>query len=199
MHFEAKNVCQRRETNYRRIEPGLATPSEGLVMHHVAVGRGTQNYTCDTTQPASAPKAAGAVATLFNATCLAAMWPDMLEKVPGMAVHFSLSDAERLGPVDMLVSGHHYFLDAKTPYFDLNTAHGTVGQAPCAKDNSTSAPTTAATGQAGEPAVSWLKLITLDGATDGIKEVFRTTTAGGSPPTTCDGMADHFEIQYSAV
>lgn len=172
---------------------GLPPPSQGLSVHHVVVGRGTQNYTCDEGEDAK-PKAAGAVATLFNVTCMASMYPDVTNRIPGMAVHFNLDNADRLGPRVLPVSGHHYFTSEGVPYFDL----GDIGQAPTAKNSSAAPPLTASAGQGGEPAVTWLKLLTVEGATEGIQEVYRVSTAGGTPPATCKGMPSNFEVEYAA-
>ncbi|POR33434.1 Malate dehydrogenase [Tolypocladium paradoxum] len=178
---------------------GLPAPAKGLTVRHVAVGRGTQNYTCDTTKEDSAPKAAGAVATLFNASCVAALYPDVLDRIPSVAVHFNLSSAERLGPSAMPKSGVHYFADGSTPFFDLDTPMLHLGKAPCAKNSTADAPSTAAVGQRGEKAVTWLRLTTKEGATNGIQDVYRVTTAGGSPPATCKGLPARFEVEYAAV
>lgn len=114
--------------------------------------------------------------------------------MPGMAVHFRLNDADRLGPNVMPVSGHHFFTAQGVPFFNLDS----IGQAPTAKNNSAPAPATAAVGQNGEAAVAWLKLKTVDSATNNIKEVYRVVTAGGSPPKTCQGQPENIEVQYSA-
>ncbi|KAL4726748.1 hypothetical protein ACLX1H_005638 [Fusarium chlamydosporum] len=177
----------------------LLPPSKGLTLKHVAIGRGTQNYTCDTKDPSSAPVASGAVATLFNASCVAAMYPDLLERLPGMAVHFPLSTATRLGPATLPESGHHYFTADGVPFFDLRTPEQDIGEAPCAKNSSAPAPSLSAKGQLGEAAVPWLRLFTVEGATHDIKQVYRTSTAGGSAPATCKGMASEFEVEYSSL
>ncbi|EEU41848.1 uncharacterized protein NECHADRAFT_96845 [Fusarium vanettenii 77-13-4] len=177
----------------------LADPAEGLTLKHVAVGRGTQNYTCDLKEPSVAPKANGAVATLFNASCVAALYSDLLEQIPGMAVHFPLTNASRLGPAELPVSGHHYFTADGVPFFDIRTPGHDIGEAPCAKNDSAPAPSTASVGQKGEAAVAWLKLDTIEGATHKIKQVYRLTTAGGSPPATCEGMNAQFQVEYSTV
>ncbi|KAF4982023.1 hypothetical protein FZEAL_2273 [Fusarium zealandicum] len=183
------------------LTPGgaLPQPAKGLYLEHVAVGRGTQNYTCDTSDPSSAPVATGAVATLFNASCVAAQYPDLLELIPGMAVHFPLTDDNKLGAASLPVSGHHYFTAAGVPFFDIRTPEHDIGEAPCAKNSSAPAPSTAAVGQLGESAVAWLKLTTVEGATHKMKEVYRLTTAGGSPPATCKGMGSDFQVEYSTV
>ncbi|KAF4468180.1 malate dehydrogenase [Fusarium albosuccineum] len=181
------------------LDGSLPAPSAGLTLKHVAVGRGTQNYTCDTSDPSSAPVATGAVATLFNASCVAALYPDLLNRIPGMAVHFPLTEAAQLGPATLPVSGHHYFTADGVPFFDIRTPGHDIGEAPCAKNSSSPAPSTASVGQLGEGAVPWLKLTTIEGATHKMKEVYRLTTAGGSPPATCEGADAEFQVEYSTV
>lgn len=178
---------------------GLPAPDDGTKVRHVAVGRGTQNYTCDPNNDSVAPKAAGAVATLFNASCLAALHPDVLSRMPAMAVHFKLEDTEKLGPTAMAKSGLHYFTDGSTPHFDMDTPKETIAQVDCAKDGSSNAPATAAVGQLGEKAVAWLRLATKGGTTGDIKHVYRVDTAGGSPPATCKDMPAKFQVEYAAV
>lgn len=180
----------------------LPAPSEGLVLKHVAVGRGTQNYTCAANATA-APSQTGAVATLFNASCIAATYPDLLATLPGIALQFNLTDANQksLTPSNLAISGHHYFTNTTTPFFDLDSAANRLGQAGCAKNNSVPAPATASVGQhnVGFGAVTWLKLTTRTGATGDLMEVYRVNTAGGSPPATCAGLLNTaFEVQYSA-
>ncbi|OAA66178.1 hypothetical protein ISF_04016 [Cordyceps fumosorosea ARSEF 2679] len=183
--------------------PGLPSPAPGSQLRHVAVGRGTQNYTCDG-NPSSKPKAVGAVATLFNVTCLASKYPDVSGHIPGMAVHFDFDasasaaaaadTSDRLGPATLLVSGHHYFTAAGVPFFDL----GGQGHIPCAKNASADAPSTATVGQKGEVAVPWLRLLATKDATEGLGEVFRVSTAGGSPPDTCKDLNGPFQVEYAA-
>ncbi|KAG6008803.1 hypothetical protein E4U21_003832 [Claviceps maximensis] len=179
---------------------GLPPPDDDTTVRHVAVGRGTQLYTCDPSNDNAAPKAAGAVATLFNATCMAALYPDILSRIPAMAVHFKLPDtADKLGPTVLPRSGSHYFTDGSTPHFDLDTPREAIGQVVCAKNSSSNAPETAAVGQLGVKAVSWLRLTTKSGTTGDIKHVYRVDTAGGSPPATCKNMPSNFQVEYAAV
>lgn len=188
--------------------------TEGLVLKHVAIGRGTQNYTCDLSNTTAIPSAVGAVATLFNASCVAATYPDLLNMLPRVALAFNLTAAEdraayadnlvpaatnhRLAPGNYAISGHHYFLTTTTPFFDLDTTNGNLGAVAAAKNASASAPADAAAGQGGEKAVAWLKLTAKEGAAGRIQEVYRVETAGGSQPATCTGMPAEFEVQYSA-
>ncbi|KAI0115506.1 hypothetical protein GGR51DRAFT_503256 [Nemania sp. FL0031] len=186
----------------------LPTPAAGLVVKHVAVGRGTQNYTCDTSTPTAAPVANGAVATLFNASCIAASYPDLLHLLPQLALQFDLPasaasasviDADaKMGPTNLLVSGKHFFTNATTPFFNLDTTRYRIGEAPCSKLNATNAPADAPKGRGGEGAVPWLRLSANPGATGNLQQVYRVETAGGSAPATCAGMPAQFEVQYAA-
>lgn len=169
-----------------------------MSLKHVAIGRGTQNYTCGTDATA-APTAVGAVATLFNASCVAGSYPDLLAMMPNVALNFNLS-GKTLAPSDLAISGHHYFTTTTTPTFNMDTTNEQIGFASCAKNNSSPAPAGSSVGQngVGNGAVAWLKLLTKTGTTGGLTEVYRVNTAGGSPPTTCAGMPSAFEVQYSA-
>ncbi|KAI0021869.1 hypothetical protein F4780DRAFT_735736 [Xylariomycetidae sp. FL0641] len=195
-------VCDMSLAAMPQAPEAMATP-DGLKLKHVAVGRGTQNYTCDVTNATAEPELIGAKATLFNASCVAASYPDVLTMLPKVALQFNLSDATlnpanpaaiKLGPTSLDVSGHHFFTNATTPFFDL----GAVGQAPCSKKDSVDAPADAPTGQQGEAAVSWLRLSANPDASGNIKAVYRVQTAGGSAPKVCAGLPASFEVQYSA-
>ncbi|KAI1111755.1 hypothetical protein F5Y14DRAFT_464336 [Nemania sp. NC0429] len=184
----------------------LPAPLAGLVVKHVAIGRGTQNYTCDTSNATAVPVANGAVATLFNASCVASTYPDVLHILPRLALLFDLPAASKgasafsskMGPTDLLVSGKHFFTNATTPFFNLDTDRYRIGEAPCSKLNASNAPSDAPKGRKGEAAVPWLRLAANPGATGGIQEVYRVETAGGSAPATCAGQPAAFEVQYAA-
>jgi len=178
----------------------LPPPAEGFALKHVAVGRGTQNYTCDLANSTAVPKAVGAVATLFNASCVAATYPDLAKLLPRVAMRFNLTHPElpRMAPSNLAISGRHWFTAAGIPFFDLDTPAQSLGAAGCAKNASQPAPADAQPGQKGEPAVPWLKLTTKEGATGNLQEVFRVETVGGSAPASCKGMPAAFEVQYSA-
>ncbi|KAA8568530.1 hypothetical protein EYC84_007550 [Monilinia fructicola] len=182
----------------------LPGPSIGLTLKHVAIGRGTQNYTCGTNATA-APTAVGAVATLFNASCVASSYPDLLAILPNVALQFNLnlapSSTQNLHPADLMLSGHHYFTNSSTPFFDLNTKNWALGSGGFAKSDAIPAPAGASIGQnnQGFGAVPWLKLTARNGATGGLQEVYRVNTAGGNPPATCaDRLGSSFDVQYAA-
>ncbi|KAI0598164.1 hypothetical protein F4775DRAFT_556821 [Biscogniauxia sp. FL1348] len=183
----------------------LDPPTEGLTLKHVAVGRGTQNYTCDLANSTAVPVLAGAVATLFNASCVASAYPDLLQTLPKLALQFNLTADEggiggdiKMGPTNLVISGKHFFTNSTTPFFNLDTTQYQIGEAGCQKDGQTDAPADAPTGLQGEIAVPWLRLLTRSGATGNLQQVYRVQTAGGSAPDTCHGMPASFEVQYSA-
>ncbi|TGJ83413.1 hypothetical protein E0Z10_g5355 [Xylaria hypoxylon] len=160
----------------------LPTPAAGLVVKHVAIGRGTQNYTCATADATTVPVAAGAVATLFDASCVASIYPDLLHALPKLALQFDLPTTnDKMGPTNLVVSGKHFFTNATTPFFNLDTSRKSIGEAPCSKLNASSAPTDAPKGRQGEVAVPWLRLSANPDATGGIHEVFRVETPAAAP------------------
>lgn len=121
------------------------------------------------------------------------------------------SDDKMLFPAQIDVSGHHFFTDT-VPTFNLHTPSHDYGITFSKKVANVSAPATTPTGQSctgpdGSKPVAWLKLEVnspegyvkvADQATGGVKEVYRVNTAGGSPPATCQGMPEEFNVQYAA-
>ena len=84
-------------------------PSTNLALQYVALGWGTQNYSC--TSLSSSPVQQGAVATLFNATWLAYYAEPALNTIPPIAVY--------MPPPPFEVLGRHFFDSTGTPTFDL--------------------------------------------------------------------------------
>lgn len=179
----------------------LPTPAPGLTLAHVAIGRGTQNYTCDLSNSTAVPVAVGAVATLFNVSCLAADLPDLLSKLAPIALDLPVPNSgDTSSPIYQSMSGHHYFTDMTTPFFNMDTSLHEYGTGAFRKVNSSSAPPDAVKGQGGEGmgAVAWLKLDAKGDDGQVFQEVFRVNTAGGSPPKTCEGQQEAIEVQYAA-
>ncbi|KAL9621469.1 MAG: hypothetical protein Q9160_004112 [Pyrenula sp. 1 TL-2023] len=184
--------------------PALPGPgTDGSFLKHVAIGRGRQNYTCD--NATAAPKAIGAKAALFNASCIASAYPDILAMLPGLAINIPMPDPfsaqlASLPPSTIDLSGHHYFDSTGAPTFDLDVIPAyQFGFARSAKMNTSSAPAQPAnTGLQGEPPVPWLYLNTINGTTGGIEHIYRVNTVGGSQPATCAGMPAAFEVEYAA-
>ncbi|KAK9774279.1 hypothetical protein AB5N19_13698 [Seiridium cardinale] len=192
-------VCDLSTVQMPEAPVPLPAVSAGLTLKHVAVGRGTQNYTCDTTNATAAPVQIGAMATLFNASCLISSYPDLANIITKMALQFTLTEEETtLGPSNLAISGTHFFTNTTTPFFNLDRPNLQLGEAGCTKLNATNAPADATRGTDNSTAVVWLKLATRTGATGDLQEVYRVQTAGGSAPATCAGMPASFEVQYSA-
>ncbi|KAF2084921.1 hypothetical protein K490DRAFT_75564 [Saccharata proteae CBS 121410] len=180
----------------------LPSPSEGLVLSHVAVGRGTQNYTCSGLSPSATPKAVGALATLFNATCASVDSPDLLYTMPSVALQYDVPNAQSaLQAYDILLSGHHYFTNTTTPFFNLDTSDHEYGLMAGKKTDSANAPADAIVGQNGKGygAVAWLKISSLDEDGFAFKEVYRLNTAGGQPPSSCQNETGDFTVEYAAT
>lgn len=205
---EGRNMAHAPVCDLSKAKLPVASPtslpavSSGLQLKHVAIGRGTQNYSCSASNTTAPPVALGAVATLYNASCIASTYPDLLALLPGVSLTFNTSStaSKQAAPPSLIISGQHYFSNGTTPAFDLNTATENLGFAPCMKNSSVAAPSGAIKGQGGvgNGAVPWLKLTTRMGATGNLEEVYRVNTAGGQPPANCVGMPSTFEVQYAA-
>ncbi|KAL2799717.1 hypothetical protein BJX66DRAFT_228125 [Aspergillus keveii] len=177
---------------------GLPAPTDGQRPLYVALGRGTQNYTCATSTSDSEPVAVGAVARLYNATCYAANFPDMIELLPAIAYRMRLPNIESapMAPANINLIGHHFF-EGKVPVFNLDTTpQRQLGIAKVKKDADLPAPDTAIQGADG--AVAWLYLSATNGTVGRFTGVYRVDTAGGSPPKTCEGLDEQFTVEYAA-
>ena len=150
------------------------------------------------------------MATLYNVSCQAALAPSTLAHVPDTAAQGEKIDPGQtlfpLGPAST-TSGHHYFTDATTPTFNLNTDNGDLGVIFSKKNGTTAAPPGAGTGSDKSTAVPWLYLKvevppgqTADtGNVGAVKEIYRVNTAGGNAPATCAGLeGTNFTRVYSA-
>lgn len=122
---------------------------------------------------------------------MAGQFPQLLSMLPGIAYKFPTPSAALSGAASLLLSGHHYFQDATTPFFDLNTDAHEWGTAATKKINSTASP---------DPTkdVPWLKLQTKIATGCTISEVYRINTMGGVAPATCSGQPKLIQVQYAA-
>lgn len=176
------------------VQPPATTPlpavSSGLSIYHIAIGRGTQNYTCADSTAASIPAANGAVAILFNASCIAASSPTQLSSIPLLLLGVNMDQLDDL-PDSFVQSGVHFFSTKTTPTFDLRQYGYTNSKKIAA------VPAPAVKGQ--DPAVPWLKLQYNGlGEVGTVQEIYRLNTAGGTAPANCLGMPSAFEVQYAA-
>ncbi|KAK2765516.1 hypothetical protein FQN54_008370 [Arachnomyces sp. PD_36] len=181
------------EVPLHKTYPQLPHPPRGDQLKHVVIGRGTQNYTCAAANDASAvPESAGAVATLYDVSCLAANSPDLLHQISEQAEKIDSNALSSLAKLvkDVaginLIEGYHYFDKTSTPFFDLK------------QDGSKDWISTSGIEKVPSPigSVDWLRLSRKDSV--GIKEVYRVETHGGQPPSTCAKSPTSFEVEYSA-
>ncbi|KAK4696475.1 hypothetical protein P7C71_g1451, partial [Lecanoromycetidae sp. Uapishka_2] len=205
----------------------LPPPTTGLKPFQVALGRGTQNYTCQAsdTNSSAVPVAIGAVASLYDISCYATLNQSLTNTMTQVAIHHDCPTDERvaLSPFGATATllGHHYFPDTTTATFNLNTVADQLGIAFSKKANSTAAPTTGSNGSSlngpgldgvtyNATAVPWLKLmaetpskfptLVVGQNTNNIAEIYRINTVGGSPPPNCAAFpkGGSFQLQYSA-
>lgn len=200
----------------------LPSPDPSIVLREVVIGRGIQvcplpdasmlgylrvpqNYTCSSSSASVTPTTIGAVASLFNASCVAAISPDILSILPRLALQLPYPEplgrplaVQQLQPSTFDLSGHHYFITNTTPVFDLSSSN--LGFVVAHKAASSNAPVNATKGpnDIGDGAVPWLYLTATAATVGPVKEVFRLNTAGGMPPETCLGMPPTFSVQYAA-
>ncbi|KAJ8117159.1 hypothetical protein OPT61_g1584 [Boeremia exigua] len=170
----------------------LPAVGAGLKVSHIAIGRGVQNYTCATATASETPKAVGAVASLFNATCDGVRAPAVLASVTKIAVDYAIPTSKL---ADARLSGIHEFTEKGIPFFKLKTNKVDFGSVHVNATAKTPAPKNASAGPNGLGSVAWLKLVHLDGD---YKEVYRVNTAGGVAPSTCEGVQGGFSVEYAA-
>lgn len=175
-----------------------------MTLFQVVIGRGTQNYTCDLANATATPVPVGAVASLFNVSCVAADMPELLEKLPGIALDLPMpSTDDQKSAIAKDLSGHHYFVNDTTPFFNMDTSIASYGKGALKKTAVANAPSNAITGPRGQGngAVAWLYLSANDypqwGSPDW-KAVYRLNTAGGNAPKMCTGQPESFTVEYAS-
>jgi hypothetical protein len=179
-------------------DPSSISPSVSL--KYVALGLGTQNYTCTSTPSSSSgvPVQVGAAATLSDATSFLQYNQPLIPYLPALVLGFNqLSaqvDANTLG---LPFLGHHFFNGAGSPEFDLTA----ISTRLVAKKLATvSAPSNASPGPGDAGAVPWLQLGDNGAGLSfgGLQYVYRVETAGGSAPATCANQDSTFQVPYAA-
>jgi hypothetical protein len=161
-----------------------------------------QNYTCAAGSQA-APAAIGAVALLFDASCVLQFYRNTLDFLPDIALQYSFnySAGEMLAYDSPNLLGHHFFGNSTTAQFDLNTKEHSFGHINAMKIGSVNAPADAPLGQSGVTtgAVPWLLLQPESTSTGNITSIYRIVTAGGAAPANCTGKAETLSVQYAAI
>ena len=180
-----------------------ALPTPTSTIKYIALGLGTQNYTCNSTT--GKYDAAGALARLFDATVHLSVNPSeisslsqtYLDAYTSLECASSSSDCinkdhrceDRANAKSLPILGEHYFTVAGTPTFDLQSApkHPFLY---AAKKADVPAPSS--------DDVDWLFLAS-NGSTvnNVISSAYRIETAGGVQPSTCSG-SDSITVPYAA-
>lgn len=162
-------------------KPKLPSPSSGLNLKHIVLGRGTQNYTCSSSKKSAKPVATGAVATLFDASCLAGSYPELLHQLPSALKNVSVDTLSFLSVLTGqiassksgdLIEGKHYFNREGVPFFDLRFG-GSKDWMMAESVGKASAPSKALASRSNvaDHDVDWLKLVSKHGS--GIKVSIR--------------------------
>jgi hypothetical protein len=164
----------------------LAAPLPTEKLAYIFLGVGTQNYTCSSTGNATA---AGAWATLYDASCLAyddkaaAALTQGAVMVDGDMLSMMTQAASNMAKAQFFAGIHYFKGDFATPAFELNSNRGRFyGKV----DNKVSAPVGSSAGKPGEAfgAVPSLKLLPKAGMGSTFTTVYRLHTAGGQSPNT---------------
>ncbi|KAL8775025.1 MAG: hypothetical protein Q9209_000504 [Squamulea sp. 1 TL-2023] len=174
----------------------LPSPTPGLSLKAITLGRGTQNYTCAAGSTA-APVAIGAKADLLDVTpFLSLVSPSQAQSILNLLTSYLVSfDFGVITKTSIPILGKHIFDAAGVPVFDL----GKKGYLKAKKIANIAAPKTACKGAdgKGDGAIDWLTLTEAPGSTL-MKEVYRVETAGGKAPASCGGgAARNIEVQYA--
>lgn len=128
----------------------------------------------------------------------------MVDKIPDLLLQFSVNSTkdEILASDSPNVLGHHRFGNSTTAVFDLNTANHEYGQVIAHKAGSMNAPNQSPVGQSpsANGAVAWLYLLPSAESTSDVTSVYRTHTAGGNAPATCEGQkGGTLSVEYAAM
>ncbi|GJJ10925.1 hypothetical protein Clacol_005154 [Clathrus columnatus] len=177
-------------------QTGLTPPPAGQVPIHIALGVGTQNYSCSTSGTFTS---IGALATLFDASCVFEIIDYIASGETGGEITIAALKAA-LG-YSPLVLGHHYFINNPTgaagisPTFDF--------RADSEKGNPEAFVVTSKTEDVPSPVdptdnVDWLQLTAIPGQGELASTVYRILTVGGQPPTSCTPGSAPITVPYAA-
>ncbi|KAI5789686.1 hypothetical protein DFH27DRAFT_571661 [Peziza echinospora] len=171
-------------------------PQKTSTVVAVALGVGTQNYTC--ASPNAVPVANGAIATLYDVSCTAVYNSASTHLLAPLVIKAGVQKVQdatsTTAPIPLGLGypkiGTHYFApNAQTPVFELESNGTTKSKKKFvgARLEGIAAPPTALAGT-----VDWLKLGRSSGKeseSNGVQFVYRVYTAGGKPPATCADVA----------
>ncbi|KIJ55114.1 hypothetical protein M422DRAFT_152275 [Sphaerobolus stellatus SS14] len=174
----------------------LVAPTGSL--EFVALGVGTQNYSCSA---AGTFSSIGALATLYDASCFVNLVSVVTSKFTG-SCEFGIAALQGALGRKPVVLGHHYFINNPTgaagvsPVFDF--------RADSEKGNPSAFVTLSKTGDVPAPVnpatnVDWLDLTAIPGQGSLASQVYRVTTIGGQPPKTCTPGSAPITVPYAAT
>lgn len=186
----------------------LTLPSSGLPaptgnLQYIALGLGTQNYTCAATpgSTTAAPVSIGALAKLSNAGSFLQSHPDLIDNLSGLVLGLSTMNSGRTDPAEMMglsYLGQHFFTATSSPEFDCTAVNARLVAKKLAN---VAAPTSTCSGPNDAGAVDWLQLgdAGLGLSFGSVSLVYRVETAGGKAPATCSGKNGVFTVPYAAL
>lgn len=176
----------------KAVSPGLPQPTSSPSI--IALGVGTQNYTCNSTTGTYSSNVA--VADLYDVTnVIKSNTKDSLCK---LYLKSSTDCSNDKNPMQLNLIGNHYFDASSKPNFDFSRSD--KGRLQAKKGAGVPAPKSASKGV--KPyengAVDWLYLLDNGaGVSEELLSVYRVQTAGGKPPQTCNG-GEQVQVPYAA-
>jgi hypothetical protein len=178
--------------NLNAVSSGLPTPTASPSI--IALGVGTQNYTCNATTNTYSSNVA--VADLYDiTTTLKSNTKDSLCK---LYLKNSQDCSTDDTPLQLNLIGNHYFDASSKPNFDFSRSE--KGRLQAKKGAGVPAPSTASKGVKGyaNGAIDWLYLLDNGaGVSQHLLSVYRVQTAGGKPPQSCSG-GEQIQVPYAA-
>lgn len=148
----------------------LPSPGADTTLVLIALGRGTQNYTCTNSSSTAKPSQIGAVADLYDVSCAVAS---------GNSITEDASNAV----------GTHWFVDTTTPDFQIDGLGNTLAK----KAADMAAPVTGNIPWLKLDAK-------LEGSTSPVRSIYRLHTKGGLAPSSCANAApgEVITVEYEA-
>ncbi|KAK9489505.1 hypothetical protein V1508DRAFT_50936 [Lipomyces doorenjongii] len=172
----------------------LSPPGSNVELPFLALGRGTQNYSCNSTM--SKPVSKGALAILYDlGPLLEYSPPDLLHTLPS----YVLDMASPLVPLS--AAGSHFFDSTGVPNFDLLSRGLSVKGITAETIPTTTPPASLGLPRSPTNPMNWLHLTPrIVGLVVRLTDVYRVEVAGGSSPATCTNVtAMTFQVQYAAI
>jgi hypothetical protein len=172
------------------VSAGLPSPTGTPVI--IALGVGTQNYTCNSTSLTFGTNVAKA--DLYDVS----KYIKLSTKDSITKQYLQASQCKLNNPLWLNLIGHHFFPTATTPTFNFSMSG--KGELQAKKIAGVTAPSGSNSGVKGEAygAVDWIYLQDNGlGVSQQLSSVYRVETAGGKPPASCKA-GQHIEIPYAA-